>query len=167
MTDTGGIIVERDLMVPARDGVPLATDVYRPDGPGPFPVLLERTPYDKSAPSRSERPAAVARPQSRAEVPAYFVGHGYAVAYQDCRGRYHSGGHFTKYLSEAEATRSLGSSANPGATAASAPSGCPMLPTPRRHSAASTRRDWPHSSSIAAASPMPTAVASATAARSI
>src|SRR5207245_5517280 len=46
-----------------------------------FPVLLERTPYDKSAPSRSERTAAIARPQSRAEVAAYFVGHGYAVAY--------------------------------------------------------------------------------------
>src|SRR6266850_1442153 len=75
---------------------------YRPKGPGPFPVLFERTPYDKSAPSRSERTAAVARPQSPAEVAAYFVGHGYAVAYQDCRGRYRSGGHFTKYLSEAE-----------------------------------------------------------------
>ena len=102
MTDTRGIIVERDRMVPARDGVVLATNVYRPDGPGPFPVLFERTPYDKSAPSRSERTAAVARPRSRAEVAAYFVGHGYAVAYQDCRGRYHSSGHFTKYLSEAE-----------------------------------------------------------------
>jgi predicted acyl esterase len=40
-------------LVPARDGVLL----YRPDGPGPFPVLLERTPYDKSAASRSERSA--------------------------------------------------------------------------------------------------------------
>ena len=102
MTDTSEIIIERDLMVPARDGVLLATDVYRPDGPGPFPVLLERTPYDKAAPSRSERTAAVAKPRSRAEVAAYFVGNGYAVAYQDCRGRYHSGGCFTKYLSEAE-----------------------------------------------------------------
>ena len=46
MMDTGGMIVERDLMVPAHDGVVLATDVYRPDGPGPFPVLLERTPYE-------------------------------------------------------------------------------------------------------------------------
>jgi uncharacterized protein len=51
MTETGEIVVERDQMVPARDGVVLATDVYRPDGPGPFPVLLERTPYDKAAPS--------------------------------------------------------------------------------------------------------------------
>src|ERR1700756_918272 len=102
MTDISAIVVERDLMVPARDGVLLATDLYRPDGPGPFPVLLERTPYGKPAASRSERTASDAIPRSRAEVAAYFVGHGYAVAYQDCRGRYHSGGRFTKYLSEAE-----------------------------------------------------------------
>jgi len=100
--ETGGIVLEHDLAVIARDEVKLGTDVYRPAGTGPFPVLLERTPYDKSAPSRSERTAAVVRPRSRAEVAAYFVGHGYAVVYQDCRGRYKSGGRFTKYLSEAE-----------------------------------------------------------------
>src|SRR4051812_11283303 len=97
----GGMIIERDLMAPARDGVGLATDLYRPEGSGPFPVLLERTPYDKSAPSRSEITASDPTPRSRAEVAAYFVAHGYAVAYQDYRGRYRSGGSFTKYLSEA------------------------------------------------------------------
>src|SRR5499433_2872608 len=102
MRGTSGIIVERNLMAPARDGVLLATDIYRPDGAGSFPVLLERTPYDKSAASRSERTAARATPRSRAEVAAYLIEHGYAVAYQDCRGRYRSGGKFTKYLSEAE-----------------------------------------------------------------
>ena len=48
-----------DVMVRMRDGVRLATDVYRParDGrplPGRFPVILERTPYGKTVPSRSE-----------------------------------------------------------------------------------------------------------------
>jgi putative CocE/NonD family hydrolase len=102
MSGGSEVVVERDLPVPTRDGVMLATDVYRPPGDGPFPVLLERTPYDKTAPSRSERTAVVAQPRSRAEVALYFVGHGYAVVYQDCRGRYKSGGRFTKYLSEAE-----------------------------------------------------------------
>ena len=101
-----GMVVERDLLVRARDGAGLATDLYRPDRSGPFPVILERTPYDKSAPSRSERSALdIARgapPRSRAEVAAYFVARGYAVAFQDCRGRYRSDGRFTKYLSEAE-----------------------------------------------------------------
>jgi putative CocE/NonD family hydrolase len=96
------VVIERNLMVPSRDGIGLATDVYRPAGDRRFPVLLERTPYDKSAPSRSERAAAVARPRSHAEVALYYVRHGYAVVYQDCRGRYRSEGRFTKYLSEAE-----------------------------------------------------------------
>lgn len=104
MAETAGaaLVIERDIMVPARDGIGLATDVYRPAGAGPFPVILERTPYDKTAPSRSERTAAVARPRSRTELAEYFAAHGYAVVYQDCRGRYRSEGVFTKYLSEAE-----------------------------------------------------------------
>ncbi len=104
------MVVERDIMVAARDGIRLATDVYRPvhrpEGGGRFPVILERTPYDKSAPSRSERTAAAiavgAAPRSRGAVAGYFVALGYAVVYQDCRGRYRSEGRFTKYLSEAE-----------------------------------------------------------------
>src|SRR6516164_11659748 len=102
MSGCGEVVAEWDLLVPTRDGVMLATDVYRPPGDGPFPVLLEPTPYDKTVPSHSERTAVVAQPRSRAEVALYFVGHGYAVVYQDCRGRYKSGGRFTKYLSEAE-----------------------------------------------------------------
>src|SRR5438270_975422 len=98
--------IEHDIIVRARDGVGLGTDLYLPAEGGLFPIILERTPYDKSAPSRSERTArdiAIgAMPRSRAEVAAYFVAHGYAVAYQDCRGRYRSEGRFTKYLSEAE-----------------------------------------------------------------
>ena len=64
-------------------------------------MILERTPYDKSAPSRSEITAADPRPRSREWLAQYFTDAGYAVAYQDCRGRYRSEGSFTKYLSEA------------------------------------------------------------------
>ncbi|MFA6505095.1 MAG: CocE/NonD family hydrolase, partial [Treponemataceae bacterium] len=69
---------------------------------GPFPVILERTPYDKTAPSRSERSVAESRPLGRAEVAAFFVSRGYAFVYQDCRGTKRSEGKFTKYLSEGE-----------------------------------------------------------------
>src|ERR1700719_3415933 len=86
----GAMVVDRDLGVTGREGVGLATDGVPPAGKGPFPVLLQRTPYDKSARSRSERTAAVAAPRSRAEVATYFVAHRCAVAYQDCRGRYRS-----------------------------------------------------------------------------
>jgi uncharacterized protein len=102
----GDLVVERDVMVPMRDGVRLACDVYRPARDGravgePLPVLLERTPYGKGEVSRSERTAADPTPKSRAEVAAYFVRHGYVVVYQDCRGRYGSEGAFVKYLSDA------------------------------------------------------------------
>ena len=48
---TRAIVVERDLMVPMRDGVALATDVYRPRDATEAPVLVQRTPYDKGAPA--------------------------------------------------------------------------------------------------------------------
>jgi putative CocE/NonD family hydrolase len=94
-----------NLMVPMRDGVQLATDLYLPGHNGSpvsgrFPVILERTPYDKTADSRSERTPTVEQPKSRAEVAAFFVRHGYAVIYQDCRGRYRSQGAYVKYLSD-------------------------------------------------------------------
>jgi uncharacterized protein len=101
------MVVTRDHMVPMRDGVRLATDIYRPARNGAavaerFPVILERTPYDKTAASRSERTPDVARPKSRAEVAAFFVRRGYVVVYQDCRGRYASEGEFVKYLSDGD-----------------------------------------------------------------
>ena len=43
-----------------------------------------------------------ARPARAPRSPPISCAHGYAVVYQDCRGRYKSGGRFTKYLSEAE-----------------------------------------------------------------
>jgi uncharacterized protein len=101
----GGVVVHRNVMVPMRDGVRLATDIYRPASGGipvadPLPVILERTPYGKSERSRSEIEIGMERPMTRAEVATHFVRHGYVVVYQDCRGRHGSEGEFTKYLSE-------------------------------------------------------------------
>ena len=101
-----GYTLLSDVMVPMRDGVRLATDVYVPRAAGGgqraarFPVILERTPYDKTAPSRSERTPANPTPLGRAEVAALFVRGEYVVVYQDCRGRYKSQGAFVKYLSD-------------------------------------------------------------------
>ena len=93
-----------DVMVTMRDSVHLATDVYLPvtttSSPARFPVILERTPYNKTAPSRSERTPINPKPLGRAEVAAFFTRRGYAVVYQDCRGRYKSEGEFVKYLSD-------------------------------------------------------------------
>src|SRR5262249_7926137 len=38
-----------EQMVPMRDGVKLATSIFLPEGAGPFPVVLQRTPYGKEA----------------------------------------------------------------------------------------------------------------------
>ena len=86
------VSVERDVMVPMRDGVGLATDVHRParDGQaldGPFPVLLQRTPYSKDG-------------EALALEAAFFTSRGYVTVLQDCRGRYKSEGGFTKKLSQ-------------------------------------------------------------------
>lgn len=54
-----GIAVEPNVMIPMRDGVRLAADIYRPaqDGkavPGRFPTFLNRTPYNKGSASSAE-----------------------------------------------------------------------------------------------------------------
>jgi predicted acyl esterase len=41
------IIIEKNVMVPMRDGVQLATDIYRLEGSSATPVLVARTPYNK------------------------------------------------------------------------------------------------------------------------
>ncbi len=94
-------------MVRMRDGIMLATDIYLPMQNGsvnvaPLPVILERTPYDKSGISRSEQNVRDPHPMTRKEVAMYFARHGYVVVMQDCRGRYKSQGTFHKYTNEAE-----------------------------------------------------------------
>src|ERR1041385_1936375 len=83
------VFAQQEIMIPMRDGVPLATDLYLPRSTfkPPYPVLLQRTPYNK-------------RNQNLAEQARYFAQHGYLVALQDCRGRYRSQGEFSKYVNE-------------------------------------------------------------------
>jgi putative CocE/NonD family hydrolase len=87
-----GIVIERNVPCTARDGVALATDVFRPDDDRRHPVLLQRTPYDKGF-----HPFTWA-----AADPLRMVEAGYAVAIQDVRGRFASGGTYDDlYLHEA------------------------------------------------------------------
>ena len=39
-------VVDQKVMMPMRDGIRLATDIYRPKGPGKYPVILSKTPYN-------------------------------------------------------------------------------------------------------------------------
>lgn len=85
------ILIDKSVMVPMRDGVRLATDVYRLNGAAPAPVLLARTPYDK------ER--AVAGGSGTFDL-LRGVQAGYAVVVQDVRGRYASQGDFHPHFQE-------------------------------------------------------------------
>ncbi len=73
--------VEKNAAVPMRDGVVLKADIYRPDVPGTFPVLLARTPYGKGFSDESSRAAR-----------------GYIVIVQDVRGRGQSAGVFDPFF---------------------------------------------------------------------
>jgi hypothetical protein len=77
-TPQAEIEVRRDVLVPMRDGVKLATDLYLPArNAEKLPVILVRTPYNKNG----ERGNGT-----------YFASRGYAFVAQDTRGRYASEG---------------------------------------------------------------------------
>ncbi len=78
---------EIDVMVPMRDGIRLATNIYRPDAAGEFPVLLARSPYGNGGAGNRDA--------------HYFAKRGYAVVIQDTRGRGLSEGIFNANQYEA------------------------------------------------------------------
>ena len=85
------VVVVRDVMVPMRDGVELATDLYLPAKNGrpvseKLPAVLMRTPYNKE--------------RWGPHINRYFASHGYLSVVQDCRGRYKSGGEFFPFRDE-------------------------------------------------------------------
>ncbi len=88
-------------MVPMRDGVHLATDIYfPPDFEGRAPVLLERLPYDKRGANAADISRADPTILAKPDVARRFAASGYVYVLQDCRGRYGSEGSFVKYLNE-------------------------------------------------------------------
>lgn len=76
---------EHGVRTAMRDGVALVSDIYRPKAEGTFPVLLQRTPYDRKGGAAEARELAA---------------HGYIVVVQDTRGRYDSEGEFYPFLYE-------------------------------------------------------------------
>jgi putative CocE/NonD family hydrolase len=93
----------RNVMIPMRDGVKLAADIYVPsnDGvspaPGRYPVLLRRTPYGKA--HWSGQPAVRNAPSGML-IPELATSHGYVLVFQDVRGTFDSDGVFAPMLNE-------------------------------------------------------------------
>lgn len=82
---TYDVTFEHNASAKMRDGVTLRADIYRPKADGKFPVLLQRTPYDKTGSSGFGWRAAT---------------RGYVVVIQDVRGRYASEGDFYTFKNE-------------------------------------------------------------------
>ncbi len=78
-------VKKTDAMVAMRDGVKLATLIFLPEGAGPFPVVLQRTPYGKEAFS--------------AGAPAWTQA-GFAFVVQDCRGKGKSEGRYSPFVDD-------------------------------------------------------------------
>ena len=85
------VIIDKNVDVPMRDGVVLRADIYRPEGDGTYPVLVQRTPYNKEM-----------WPVTAATLdPVRAAAAGFAVVIQDVRGRWASdGGVFFAYRDE-------------------------------------------------------------------
>ncbi len=83
------IKIEFNRRVRMRDGIELSADIYRPDGPGRFPIILSRTPYTKTS-------------ASSLKIARYFVSNGYVFVTMDVRGRGDSDGTFTPYVNDGQ-----------------------------------------------------------------
>ena len=85
--ETYQVTLERGVKAKMRDGVVLSADIYRPKSDGKFPVLLQRTPYDK---------------RNSAEFAFTAAAHGFVVVVQDVRGRYSSEGEWYTFKHESD-----------------------------------------------------------------
>ena len=81
------VTVQRSVAATMRDGVILRADIYRPKSEGKFPVLLVRTPYDKTGEINFGLKAAA---------------RGYVVVAQDVRGRFESQGQWYPFKNESQ-----------------------------------------------------------------
>ena len=79
------VTIEHNVTAKMRDGVVLRADVYRPKADGKFPVLLQRTPYNKTNGVTFGLQAAA---------------RGFVVIFQDVRGRYSSEGEWYTFKNE-------------------------------------------------------------------
>jgi len=82
-------MIARTYKVPMRDGAKLALDLYFPEGDGPWPVILQRTPY-------SRRTSYMVDPYG------LMPDAGFIYAVQDCRGRFDSEGVYRPFLDDME-----------------------------------------------------------------
>jgi len=79
-------IVDQKIMMPMRDGIRLATDIYRPKTNTKVPIIFSRTPYNFNSWGDGKQRTRTAQKALEA------VKRGYAYVVQNERGRYFSEG---------------------------------------------------------------------------
>lgn len=79
----------REVHAEMRDGIKLAGNLYLPEGRGPFPCVVQRTPYGKDAMFRN--PVGTKR----------YTDAGYAYLVQDVRGKGRSEGFYQAFINDA------------------------------------------------------------------
>lgn len=79
-------VLEEKVMMPMRDGIRLATDIYRPKTDQKVPIIFSRTPYNFNTWQDGEQKTRTAEQALQA------VKRGYAFVVQNERGRYFSEG---------------------------------------------------------------------------
>jgi len=87
----------QEVFMPMRDGTVLAANVYLPAGAGPWPVILQRTPYLKD-PDLAKVPPQMVQGLI-ASISKYTAG-GYAFVVQDVRGKGHSKGFYSAFADD-------------------------------------------------------------------
>jgi uncharacterized protein len=87
----------QEVFLPMRDGTLLAANVYLPAGAGPWPVILERTPYLKDP-----DPAKVPPQMLQGLIGAVnkYTAAGYAFVVEDVRGKGHSKGFYAAFADD-------------------------------------------------------------------
>ena len=79
-------IIDQKIMMPMRDGIRLATDIYRPKTDKKVPIIFSRTPYNFNSWGDGKQKTRTAKKALEA------VKRGYAYVVQNERGRYFSEG---------------------------------------------------------------------------
>ena len=101
------MLVERDRFVAMRDGVRLATDIFRPEDDRRYPALLAISPYGKGIQSLALPPQPPWAPWWNGAIeagdPAFIVSRGYVHVIADVRGTCRSEGDYRGWMSRQEA----------------------------------------------------------------
>ena len=82
------VTVDYGVMIPTRDEIRLASNIWRPNAEGKFPAILQYSPY----------------PKSGAAVPTFFAQRGYVVIQAEKRGCGNSEGYTVDYFEPKEWT---------------------------------------------------------------